>query len=99
MDTPTGIAFDPTEKRIYWTDPKLGIVARSTFDGETYEVIRENVSSPMGIDVDLVGGNVFWINSDKRTIEVSKLNGDHWKVLVYNLHHSPVDIALDTTRG
>lgn len=99
METPTGIAFDPIEKRIYWTDPKLGMVARSTFDGETYEVIRENVSSPMGIEVDLVGGNVFWINSDKRTIEVSKLNGDHWKVLVYNLHPSPVDIALDTTRG
>ncbi|PFX27283.1 Low-density lipoprotein receptor-related protein 6 [Stylophora pistillata] len=98
-DTPTGIAFDPFEKRIYWTDPKLGIVARSTFDGKMYEVIRANVSSPTGIAVDLVGGNVFWINSGERTIEVSKLDGDHWKVLVYNLHSSPVDIALDTTRG
>ena len=99
VDSPTGIAFDPFEERIYWTDSKLGIVARSTFDGTLQEIIRRNVTAPMGIDLDLVGGNVFWINSGRRTIEVSKLNGDHWKVLVSNLHPSPVDIALDTTRG
>ena len=93
------MAFDPFEDRVYWTDTSLGIVARATIDGNSQEVIRSNVTEPMGIDLDLVGDNVYWINSGDRTIEVSKLNGDNWKVLVSNLSSAPVDIALDTTRG
>ena len=100
VESPTGVAFDPFEGRLYWTDTSLGIVARATIDGSSLEVIRSNVTEPMGIELDLVGGNVYWINSGgNRTIEVSKLNGDYWKVLVSDLSSAPVDIALDTTRG
>ena len=99
IESPMGVAFDPFEKRVYWTDYTLGVVYRSTIDGKNQEIIRSNVSAPLGIDLDLVAGNVYWINSDDRTIEVSDLNGNYWKVLVYNLSSSPVDIALDTARG
>ena len=96
--TPMGVAFDPFEERVYWTDYTLGVVYRSTIDGMNQEIIRSNVTAPQGIDLDLVAGNIYWINSGDRTIEVSKLNGDYWKILVYNLSSAPVDIALDTTR-
>ena len=99
IKSPTGIAFDPFENRVYWTDSTLGIVYRSTIDGMNQEIIRSNVSEPMGIDLDLVAGNVYWINSGDRTIEVSKLNGNYWKILVSDLASSPVDITLDTTKG
>ena len=99
VEGPTGVAFDPFEDRVYWTDTKLGIVARATIDGKSQEIIRSNVAEPMGIDLDLVAKNVYWINSGNGTIEVSKLNGDHWKVLVNGLPSAPVDIALDTTKG
>ena len=99
IESPTGVAFDPFEDRVYWTDSTLGIVYRSTIDGKNQEIIRSDVTVPMGIDLDLVAGNVYWINSGDRTIEVSKLNGDYWKVLVSNLASSPVDITLDTTKG
>jgi len=99
IKSPTGIAFDPFEDRVYWTDSKLGIVYRSTFDGKNQEIIRSNVTEPVGLDLDLVAGNVYWINSGDRTIEVSKLNGDYWKVVVSELASSPVDITLDTTKG
>lgn len=99
MDILIGIVFDLIEKWIYWIDFKFGMVVWFIFDGEMYEVICENVSLLMGIDVDFVGGNVFWINSDKRIIEVLKLNGDYWKVLVYNLYLFLVDIVLDIIRG
>ncbi|KAL9988042.1 hypothetical protein ACROYT_G002440 [Oculina patagonica] len=98
IERPTGVAFDPFEDRMYWTDPTHGIVARAKIDGTNQETIRFNVTA-MGIDLDLVGGNVYWINSGNRTVEVSKLNGEYWKVLVSNLSSAPVDIALDTTRG
>ena len=99
IKSPTGIAFDPFEDRVYWTDSTLGIVYRSTIDGKNQEIIRSGVTKPMGMDLDLVAGNVYWINSGDRTIEVSKLNGDYWKVLVSDLASSPVDITLDTTKG
>ena len=94
-----GVAFDPFEERVYWTDYTLGIVYRSTMDGKNQEIIRSDVTAPRGIDLDLVAGNVYWINSGDRTIEVSDLSGEFWKVLVYNLSSAPVDIALDSTRG
>ena len=99
IDSPTGIAFDPFEDRVYWTDSTLNIVSRATIDGKNQEIIRSGVTEPTGIDLDLVARNVYWINSGDRTIEVSKLNGDFWKVLVSDLASFPVDITLDTTRG
>ena len=99
IESPMGVAFDPFEERVYWTDYTLGIVYRSTMDGKNQEIIRSNVTAPLGIDLDLVAGNVYWINSGDRTIEVSDLSGEFWKVLVYNLSSAPVDIALDTARG
>ena len=98
IESPRGVAFDPFEERVYWTDYRLGVVYRSTIDGKNQEIIR-NGTAPLGIDLDLVTGNVYWINYDDRTIEVADFNGDYWKVLVYNLSSIPVDIALDTARG
>jgi len=99
IESPMNVAFDPFEERVYWTDYTLGTVYRSTTDGMNQTIIRSNVTAPRGIDLDLVAGNVYWINSGDRTIEVSDLSGEYWKVLVYNLSSAPVDIALDTTKG
>ena len=99
LSDPIGIDFDPFEHRIYWTDYSRDTVMRSSIDGSNQETIRSGVDKPWGIALDLVGGNVYWINRGNMTIEVSKLNGDYWKVLVYNLSSAPYDIALDTIRG
>ena len=84
---------------MYWTDYTRGTIMRSSLDGKDQEIIRSGGFEFMGIALDLVGGNVYWINRGQRTIEVSKLNGDDRKVLVYNLSSAEYDIALDTTRG
>ena len=36
VDSPVAVAYDPHEKKIYWTDVGLGVVKRSFLDG-TYE--------------------------------------------------------------
>ena len=98
-DDPVGVALDPFESRVYWTDNGRGVVVRSDLSGRREEVIGANVSGVMGIALDLVGRNAYWINNINHTIEVAKLNGHHVKVLVFDLHSRSVDIALDTTRG
>ena len=96
---PNGIDFDPYNHYIYWTDSHRGEVQRSSIYGKNQTVIRSGVSSPSGLALDLVAGNVYWINAGTLTIEVSNLNGKYSKVLVHNLVHYPSDIALDTKRG
>jgi len=99
ITSPYGIVFNPLDDRIYWTDSTRGVVARSSIDGKDQEDINWNLVRPLGIALDLVGGNVYWISSGGHTIEVSKLNGDYWKVLVSNLQSYARDITLDTKRG
>ena len=84
---------------MYWTDYSRGTIIRSSLDGNDQETIRSGGSRFMGIALDLVGGNVYWINRGQKTIEVSKLNGDYRKVLVSSLSSAEYDIVLDTTRG
>lgn len=97
---PHSIAIDPFDARIYWTDWTRNIIARSSFDDKSQEIIHSSVSAPMGIALDLVGKNVYWISSGTgNAIEVSKLNGEQRKVLVSNLPSAVFDITLDTTRG
>lgn len=99
LSYPIGLDINPQDDRIYWTDYSLGTVVRSSIDGKNQEIIRSGLAQPYGIALDLVAGNVYWISRGDFTIEVSKLNGDYWKVLVSNLRSSPYDIALDTARG
>ena len=96
---PIGVDFHPFDEQVYWTDYTRGTVERSSVDGRNQEIVRSSIAGPRGIALDLVGGNVYWISRANLTIEVSKLNGDYWKVLVSNLSSLPEDIALDTTRG
>ena len=99
ITSPRGIAFNPLDGRLYWTDLTRGVVARSSIDGQDQEDIHWNVVDPLGIALDLVGGNVYWISSWGDTIEVSKLNGDYRKELYSNLRPTAREITLDTTRG
>ena len=97
---PNGIDFDPYNHYIYWTDSHRGEVQRSSVYGVNQTVIRSGISSPSGLALDLVAGNVYWINTGTlTTIEVSNLNGKYSKVLVKDAGQLVSDIALDTTRG
>ena len=99
ITSPHGIAFNPLDGRLYWTDSSRGVVARSSINGQDQEDIHWNVVRPLGIALDLVGGNVYWISSGGTTIEVSKLNGGNWKELHSNLSPTAREITLDTKRG
>ena len=72
---------------------------RSSVYENDQEIIRSGAGRPFGLALDLVARNIYWINRQALTIEVSKLNGANWKVLVSNLYQSAYDIALDTRRG
>lgn len=60
---------------------------------------RTSLSNPDGLAVDWVGGNLYWCDKGRDTIEVSKLNGAYRTVLVNNGLREPRAVAVDVRYG
>lgn len=56
---------------------------------------RTSLSNPDGLAVDWVGGNLYWCDKGRDTIEVSKLNGAYRTVLVNSGLREPRALAVD----
>ncbi len=60
---------------------------------------RTSLSNPDGVAVDWVGGNLYWCDKGRDTIEVSKLNGAYRTVLFNTGLREPRAIAVDVRNG
>lgn len=60
---------------------------------------RTSLSNPDGLAVDWVGGNLYWCDKGRDTIEVSKLNGAYRTVLVNSGLREPRAVAVDVRYG
>lgn len=60
---------------------------------------RTSLSNPDGLAVDWVGGNLYWCDKGRDTIEVSKLNGAYRTVLVNSGLKEPRAVAVDVRYG
>lgn len=57
------------------------------------------MSNPDGLAVDWVGGNLYWCDKGRDTIEVSKLNGAYRSMLVNSGLREPRAVAVDVRNG
>lgn len=60
---------------------------------------RTGLSNPDGLAVDWVGGNLYWCDKGRDTIEVSKLNGAYRTVLVNSGLREPRALVVDVKHG
>lgn len=60
---------------------------------------RTGLSNPDGLAVDWVGGNLYWCDKGRDTIEVSKLNGAYRTVLVNSGLREPRALVVDVQNG
>ena len=97
--SPADIEFDPFENRLYWTDSYRGTLESASLDDHDQKIVLSGLQQPHGFALDLVVGNMYWVNRGNLSILVSKLNGQYPKVLFSDLSSPPFDIALDTSRG
>ena len=91
-----GISYDPTEKRIYWTDV-YGSIWGSLVNGSFPQVLERGLRTPKGIEIDVVGRNIYFANEAEDNIRVKAIDGSHQAILV-NVE-SPQGIALDSLSG
>ena len=59
----------------------------------------QNVQTPDGLAVDVVGRNLYWTDTGTNKLEVSKLDGSYRKALITTGLDEPRDIILDVGKG
>lgn len=83
--------------RMYWTDWYTGTLESANLDGTDRRVLRNDLSLPYGLEVDVMHGLIYWADSGTNRIRRATLDGtDAQDVLAAN---DPVALALDAQSG
>ncbi|XP_029681819.1 low-density lipoprotein receptor-related protein 1-like isoform X3 [Takifugu rubripes] len=102
LNNAVALDFDYRQQMIYWTDVTTqgSMIRRMYINGSDVQVLhRTSLSNPDGLAVDWVGGNLYWCDKGRDTIEVSKLNGAYRTVLVNSGLREPRAVAVDVRYG
>ncbi|KAM6433343.1 nidogen-1 [Rhynochetos jubatus] len=95
-----GVAYDCTDKMVYWTDISGPSISRASLHGgEPITIIKTDLGSPEGIAVDHLGRNIFWTDSQLDRIEVARLDGRQRRILFDTGLVNPRAIVVDPMRG
>ncbi|KAK7484304.1 hypothetical protein BaRGS_00024429 [Batillaria attramentaria] len=94
---PSGIAFDPLSRLVFYTDAGNDVIAMVAASGSWERtIISENLDKPLAIVVDTMNGVLFW--TDRGTpekIERANYDGTERKVLHDTYLFLPDALALD----
>uniref|UniRef100_A0A8D2LBK3 Prolow-density lipoprotein receptor-related protein 1 n=1 Tax=Varanus komodoensis TaxID=61221 RepID=A0A8D2LBK3_VARKO len=98
LNNAVALDFDYRAQMIYWTDVTTqgSMIRRMHINGSNVQVC---VCNPDGLAVDWVGGNLYWCDKGRDTIEVSKLNGAYRTVLVNSGLREPRALVVDVRNG
>uniref|UniRef100_A0A8C8CFS1 EGF-like domain-containing protein n=1 Tax=Oncorhynchus tshawytscha TaxID=74940 RepID=A0A8C8CFS1_ONCTS len=102
LNNAVALDFDYRQQMIYWTDVTTqgSMIRRMHINGSDVQVLhRTSLSNPDGLAVDWVGGNLYWCDKGRDTIEVSKLTGAYRTVLVNTGLREPRAVAVDVRNG
>ena len=92
-----GVAIDPADGRLYWTD-RAGLRVRRVFpDGTGAEDLVVGLADPRGIAIDAEARKLYFADRSEGTIQRSDLDGSNREILVSD--PAPTSITLDTTFG
>ncbi|XP_078613211.1 low-density lipoprotein receptor-related protein 2-like isoform X2 [Branchiostoma floridae x Branchiostoma japonicum] len=85
LDYPGGIALDPSEGYMYWTDAAYWTprIERAAMDGsERTVIIDSDLGEPAGIAIDVNERRLYWCDSWNYIIESSDLDGSNRRTVV-----------------
>ncbi|XP_041641555.1 low-density lipoprotein receptor [Cheilinus undulatus] len=92
--------MDMPNKMIFWSDLSLKKIYSSRLDmagDSSYhtEVIGSGTEAPEGIAVDWIHGNIYWTDSNLKTISVATTDGSKRKTLITENLDKPRAITID----
>lgn len=95
-----GIAFDPLERTLYWTDARNKLIYQLAIDKKEEPTILlklDETQIPHGIAIDVCRRKLYWTNANHRnpSIERSSLDGTKHEVLITDGLFMPLGIVVD----
>lgn len=96
-----GMAFDPLNRTLYWTDAKNNLIYQMNVDGKDAEpsilLKLDETKRPHGIAIDVCRRKLYWTNANhlNPSIERSSLDGSKYEVLIDTHLSMPSGIVVD----
>jgi low density lipoprotein receptor-related protein 5/6 len=99
IEDPAGLAIDPQNQRLYWTDFNVDKIARTDLIAHTtVTLVTGEKDIPLGIDLNLDAGLMYWVDSGTGKLRRAQLDGTSVQDVLTGLN-SPRDLALDLEHG
>ncbi|XP_076815785.1 low-density lipoprotein receptor-related protein 6-like [Clavelina lepadiformis] len=94
------------DKLIFWMEDamdygkgKIQYVNMSSPKHKKMNVLRSGMAKPDGLTCDWIGKKIYWTDAETNRIEVSELDGNSRKVLIWDNLDQPRAIAVDPNRA
>ena len=85
-DGARGIAVDPVNSKIFWTDINRHVISKAHLNGTNQEdIVTTDISGPFSLDIDVKRKKIYWVDVDLFKIWRANLDGTNQTVLI----HSP----------
>ena len=94
FESPVGIALDPGNEHIYWSEPWGRVIKRSRLDGSEVVVVLSGLDFPWGLALDHGAGKLYWSEPFRMEIRCANLDGSENRE-VLRTGHEIRGIALD----
>ncbi|XP_034246865.1 LOW QUALITY PROTEIN: low-density lipoprotein receptor-related protein 4 [Thrips palmi] len=66
--SPGALAVDQEHRRLYWSDPGLGVIESVSVDGTDRRMVKDGLPHPLGLDV--YGDRLYWTDSKTNDINL-----------------------------
>ncbi|CAL1296721.1 unnamed protein product [Larinioides sclopetarius] len=96
-DKPRGIALDPSEGLLYWTDwgNHTAGIYRSDMDGSNrVTLVSEDIVWPNGVAIDHATNRLYWCDANTQTIEFINLDSQIRKVVIKDEQSHPYSLTV-----
>ncbi len=101
--SPTGVAIDAVNRRLYWTDDFDKAVFRGSLNGvdrQTLFIFPGRTDSIFtDVELDVAGGKVYWNDVRQNKVFRANLDGSSFQTVRNHTYGAPVGLALDLRAG
>ncbi|XP_071848238.1 cubilin-like isoform X2 [Apostichopus japonicus] len=79
---PSALTFDPISAYFYYTDIQEKFIARINIKGDTHDIlVDDHIDTPSGIAVAYITGLMYWADTRRNEVSVSRLDGTSRKYI------------------
>jgi DNA-binding beta-propeller fold protein YncE len=82
-DGARGLAVDPVNRKIYWSDVNRHVISKADLDGKhPKDIVTAGLDFPVDVDIDIKGRKIYWSDPLQNKIGRAKLDGTHQTFII-----------------